>query len=475
MTIVARAAWALGAISAIAVAALIALAGASAEARAPASCERAEHGTRIGEKLVGTRAGDRIHGMRGRDAIRGRASGDCLNGGRGFDRVDGDQGSDILVGGSGSDKLRAGAGADTIRGGRRGDVLLAADGREDLVLCAGGRDRARVDRFDVVRGCEQVRGHESATDGPGDKDHDPSPDGEPPPQGPPAGTSPPPQAPPAPPGQCPVSAEALADVIANELSGCGSLLTDTASTADPNGIWGSTDCASASRHQHMTGGGDPHATAAGDPQGNDSFRRLTVLDGDDYYGERCELGRNNHTHGPTVLYREGDRRITFFSLRLQENLPIASGDWQVVMQMKQTNPAANGDGSPIIELDAKGGKWRLINAWNELWSTPAEHNQWTRFAFDVRYSQDPSVGSIKIYVDLNGDGDAADAGEQSPTFHVATLKRETDGGSPDDGIAPGESIPGHLRVGPYHDRDISCPAPGGCSVDVDNVQVVPVQ
>jgi hypothetical protein len=459
-------------VSATLLAALLPLGGVSAEARAPASCERVEQGTRVGERIVGTRAGDRLHGMRGRDRIKGRANGDCLSGGRGFDRVDGDQGSDVIAGGSGSDKLQAGPGADTIRGGRRGDLLLAADGQRDLVACAGGRDRARVDRFDVVRGCERILGHQSATDGADDRDRDPA---EPAPQSPPAGGSSPPPARPAPPAPCPVSAGVLSDVIANELAGCGYLLVDNASTADPNGIWGSTDCASASRHQHLGGGGDPHPTATGAPQGNDSFRRLTVLDGDDYYGERCELGRNNHTHGPTALYHEGERHITYFSLRLQENMPLSTSDWQVVMQMKQTNPAANGDGSPIIELDAKGNKWRLINAWNELWSTPAEHGEWTRFALDVRYSQDPNVGSIKVYVDLNGDGDASDSGEQSPTFHVPTLKRETEGGSPDDGIAPGASIPGHLRVGPYHDPDIACPAPSGCSVDVDNVQVVPVQ
>ncbi len=54
---------------------------------------------------------------------------------------------------------------------------------------------------------------------------------------------------------------------------------------------------------------------------------------------------------------------------------------------------------------------------------------------------------------------------------MATLKRETTGGT-DDGIAPGESIPSHLRVGIYHNPAIACPPPSGCSTQVDNVQVV---
>lgn len=77
----------------------------------------------------------------------------------------------------------------------------------------------------------------------------------------------------------------------------------------------------------------------------------------------------------------------------------------------------------MLELNARNGRWRLVNDWDALWSVPAETGVWTRFAFDVRYSQNPDVGSIKVFVDLNGDGDALDRRERSRTFHVATLRR----------------------------------------------------
>ena len=78
-----------------------------------------------------------------------------------------------------------------------------------------------------------------------------------------------------------------------------------------------------------------------------------------------------------------------------------------------------------------------------------------------------------MYVDRNGDGDATDRGERSPTFHVNTLRRERNGDSP-AGLAPGESIPSHLRVGIYHDPSYRCPRPTGCSIEVADVQVVGV-
>lgn len=92
------------------------------------------------------------------------------------------------------------------------------------------------------------------------------------------------------------------------------------------------------------------------------------------------------------------------------------------------------------------------------------------FAFDVAYSSDPAKGSIRIYADLNGDGDAEDDDERSPELRLATLRPETAGRQ--DAVAPGEGIPSHLRAGLYQNRNYGCPPPQGCYMDIDNVQVV---
>jgi hypothetical protein len=99
-----------------------------------------------------------------------------------------------------------------------------------------------------------------------------------------------------------------------------------------------------------------------------------------------------------------------------------------------------------------------------------------RLLTSPRRPQNSTLGRIKVYVDLNGDGDFGDAHEVSPTFHVATLRAEAarvPGGTYCDfpsPWAPGQSIRSHLRAGIYQNPDHSCPS--GCSVDVDSFQVV---
>ena len=259
-------------------------------------------------------------------------------------------------------------------------------------------------------------------------------------------------------------------VSAMTLAGCAPIASDTASVKGPGRFWGSLQCAKASRYSTVNGNGDRHLTAVGSPQGNNAYRRLTVRDGDDYFGERCELGENS-TSGPTAFYRQGDRRVTYYSERLPSNFPLSTGSWQTVMQMKQAQPSHDDGGGVALEMEARQSHWVVVSRWRTLWRFPARAGVWTRFAWDVYYSKDPRKGWFRVSVDLNDDGDFNDRRERSPVLHAATLATEV-ARYPGDGIGAGAAIPSHLRLGIYHDPKISCPAPVGCSIDVDNVQVV---
>lgn len=264
---------------------------------------------------------------------------------------------------------------------------------------------------------------------------------------------------------------------------CRLVVEDDSLAADPVPRWGSIDCEDPTRHRRRAGSDDPHPTALGVTDGNDFWRQLEVRDGDDYYGERCELGRNEHRDGEQgtfTLYQPGTRRITFFSLLLPSRFDLATQRWQVVAQMKQANPSDLAESgtdygySPILEMNARDGRWEAHNNWNLIWQAPARKSTWVRFAVDVYYSPDPNQGWIRFFVDLNGDGDALDQYEAAPAIHTDTLKTEIpdpNGEENDeDGIPAGAAIPSHLRLGIYHDPEIQCqPA---CRVRVDNVQVL---
>ncbi|MGH2980769.1 MAG: heparin lyase I family protein, partial [Solirubrobacterales bacterium] len=249
--------------------------------------------------------------------------------------------------------------------------------------------------------------------------------------------------------------------IGMALSGCRLVASDTAERADARPFWGKVECGTLanpdlSRQRLVGSGGDAHPSATGAAQGDSSFRHLTLLDGDDYYDERCELGANDHESGPTAFYREGQRRATFVSMRLPQNFPLEAEDWQTVLQMKQAQPSDGGGGVPILYMGASEDEW-TIDSFNGVYASfPAQRGVWTRFAFDVYYSQDPNRGWLQVSVDLNGDGDFDDAGERTPVIRTNTLKTETAGDS-SDGLAPGDPIPSHLRTGIYHKDTIPCP------------------
>jgi Ca2+-binding RTX toxin-like protein len=122
----------------------------------PGGCASVRRGTARADTLDGTTSGDLIFGLGGGDSIRGLGGGDCLIGEGGSDRLLGGEGADRLTGGRGADTLIGSSGINRYDGGSGNDLVKAANGRRELVSCGRGRDRARVDRRDRVRNCEQL-------------------------------------------------------------------------------------------------------------------------------------------------------------------------------------------------------------------------------------------------------------------------------------------------------------------------------
>jgi Polysaccharide lyase len=241
---------------------------------------------------------------------------------------------------------------------------------------------------------------------------------------------------------------------------------DPMTDSNPENLWGnlftgsnSKDCADPSRMVLK-----PTDGPAGGP-----YREVSVHDGDNASGERCELGNNSRLYGlasPTnrsgsfFLYPEGSHYVTSYWLRLGSNYPLQSGSWQVVTQMKQTQPYAGASSSsPILSLEARAGRWRLLThdpSETQLHSWPAERSVWTMVVWDVVYSKSPAIGSVTMILD----------GVASTRTTTRTLAYATASGS---GLAAGDPIPSHLRIGPYHYSSLP-----GTHIDVGPVQVVDV-
>ncbi len=168
-----------------------------------------------GDSVFGGVGPDELHARGGRDFVSGRKGRDVVLGGGGNDALIGDFGNDVVKGGKGRDNLgnpapnfgfqgddtliggpgvdallEDGNGNDVLRGGSNktvdaffsteflrpaggadkvfggpgpDDVALENDGRRDVISCGRGHDvvsySKRLDRRDVITGCETIRDH----------------------------------------------------------------------------------------------------------------------------------------------------------------------------------------------------------------------------------------------------------------------------------------------------------------------------
>jgi len=135
----------------------------------------AKIGTDRPDFLMGTKGSDVLSGRGCTDWIEGRAGNDVIRGGPGNDHdlffsqaigmLDGGSGADVISGGRGRDLLFDGpwpgdSAVDILEGGDGNDFLSAENrpAARDMVSCGGGRDRAWVDRKDIVSDdCERIR------------------------------------------------------------------------------------------------------------------------------------------------------------------------------------------------------------------------------------------------------------------------------------------------------------------------------
>jgi hypothetical protein len=260
---------------------------------------------------------------------------------------------------------------------------------------------------------------------------------------------------------------------------------DAMAEASPVSEWGAIQAASLARYELINdGGGDQRPRGDGTAQISAAYRRLNLVSGDEFLGtERTELGANDCRYGEAggsgtfALYKTGQRRTTFVSMRLPESFPLSNANWQVVTQMKQTQPySSDTAGGVILELEARENEFQIITPTNPesspLFKFAAAKNVWVRFRWDVFYSSDNTVARVRLRADTRGNKTTfepnIDSGELAPTKGtLSTANGEQTNGSPSVHYANGEAIPSHLRAGIYRNPVIATTT----YIDIDNVQV----
>src|SRR3954451_7963148 len=199
--------------------------------------------------------------------------------------------------------------------------------------------------------------------------------------------------------------------------------------------WANYSCADRSRVKRVS---SPAA------EGNRAYE-LAIHDGDNSYGERCEIGMGNPGKPGFPLFQEGDERWISFQVYLPDDYPIDTPDWQLFFQIHQQGAG----GCPPISLGIEDGKMKLFKSarntyvldTRELWSAPVQHNHWMKLTLHIKNSTDPNVGFVELFGDLDGNG-VKTLLERTAT-HTMTL------------TSTGTAMTNHARVGIYRNPRIT--------------------
>ena len=159
------------------------------------------------------------------------------------------------------------------------------------------------------------------------------------------------------------------------------LRSDTSAVANlQQGLWGihmaNTTDPGAPWYVYQTTGGSSHLKADGTAQGNTAYRQLTRLNTDAGWN-RSQIGRDwsaggentgTQTNGAFALYSDGERKITFLSMRFPSaTYNMNLNGWQQILQIKQAQPyTGSTPPAPTIEVHLYNGLVRLDSLGGDL-------------------------------------------------------------------------------------------------------------
>ncbi|MEA2466473.1 MAG: hypothetical protein QOJ57_599 [Thermoleophilaceae bacterium] len=202
-----------------------------------------------------------------------------------------------------------------------------------------------------------------------------------------------------------------------------------------NSEWASYSCADRSRVKQVT---SPSA------QGKRAYD-VSIRDGDDSYGERCEIGMGNPGRSGFPEFTQGDERWISWQVYLPDGYPIDTPYWQLFFQIHQ-----RGDGGcPPISMGVEDGQFKMFKSarptyvvdTREMWAAPATGNRWVKFTLHIKNSTNPNEGFVELFGDLDGQG----VKTLLPRTATHTMTIDPNGGG---------AMINHARVGIYRNPAI---------------------
>jgi hypothetical protein len=199
--------------------------------------------------------------------------------------------------------------------------------------------------------------------------------------------------------------------------------------------WANFSCADASRVRQVS---DPVA------QGGSAYR-VDLHEGDDSFGERCELGMSSPTKPGFPVFKEGDERWIAYQVYVPEGFPSDGNRYVDITQFKQVNDLC----APALSLHVENGEMLLFHSADNrsscggraVWRAPMAYGRWIKLLFHVEWSSDPARGSVELFGDVGGHG----MEELLPRSPMFTMKMDP----------VGSTLPVGARLGIYRDRAVT--------------------
>jgi hypothetical protein len=199
--------------------------------------------------------------------------------------------------------------------------------------------------------------------------------------------------------------------------------------------WANFSCADPGRIKQV---GEPVA------QGSSAYR-VELHDGDDSFGERCELGMGSPMRAGFPVFEDGDESWVAYQVYIPAGFPSDGNRYVDITQFKQVNDLC----APALSLHVEDGEMLLFHSADNrsscggrpVWRAPVAYGRWIKLLFHVQWSSDPARGSVELFGDIDGGGMA----ELLPRTPMFTMKMDP----------AGNTLPVGARIGIYRDRAVS--------------------